>query len=133
MTSRPIMGWRTNTCIRQLIMPCAMSATTFMRAGWRIFWSLLKRTLDGTYFAAEPFRLFRYPDEQTFRFNNRKDTDCIRFVRILGAIAGKRLTYRELIGETDTVFSSAGNDGDAANACSVDTNLRLYTQCLRSQ
>jgi hypothetical protein len=37
------------------------------------FWSLLKRGLGGTYVAVERFHLFRYVDEQAFRFNNRKD------------------------------------------------------------
>src|SRR5262249_871675 len=35
------------------------------------FWSLLKRTLSGTDVSVEPFHLFRYIDEQAFRFNNR--------------------------------------------------------------
>ncbi|MGB8030838.1 MAG: IS1595 family transposase [Terracidiphilus sp.] len=35
------------------------------------FWSLLKRTLRGTYVAVEPFHLDAYLDEQVFRFNNR--------------------------------------------------------------
>lgn len=36
------------------------------------FWSLLKRALKGTYVSVEPFHLFRYVDEQAFRFNARK-------------------------------------------------------------
>ena len=36
------------------------------------FWSLLKRGLNGTYVSVEPLHLFRYIDEQIFRFNNRK-------------------------------------------------------------
>jgi hypothetical protein len=36
------------------------------------FWSLLKRTLKGTYVNVEPFHLFRYLDEQAFRFNLRE-------------------------------------------------------------
>src|SRR5229473_2099319 len=36
------------------------------------FWSLLKRGLNGTYVAVEPFHLFRYVDEQVFRYNNRR-------------------------------------------------------------
>ena len=36
------------------------------------FWSLLKRGLHGTYISVEPFHLFRYIDEQTFRYNNRE-------------------------------------------------------------
>ena len=41
--------------------------------GMENFWSLLKRTIGGTYVSVEPFHLFRYVDEQAFRFNNRKD------------------------------------------------------------
>src|SRR5205823_11499616 len=32
------------------------------------FWSLLKRTIKGTYVSVEPFHLGRYLDEQAFRF-----------------------------------------------------------------
>jgi transposase-like protein len=68
------------------------------------FWSLLKRTLSGTYVAVEPFHLDRYLDEQMFRYNNRatKDnplTDADRFSAVLMQIAGKRLTYAELTGK----------------------------------
>lgn len=63
------------------------------------FWSLLKRELNGTYIAVEPFHLFRYVDEQAFRFNNRIEMDdSDRFRLALSQIAGKRLTYAELIG-----------------------------------
>jgi hypothetical protein len=37
--------------------------------------SLTKRMLKGTYVSVEPFHLFRYLDEQTFRYNNRKPMD----------------------------------------------------------
>lgn len=67
--------------------------------GMENFWSLLKRAIKGTYVSVEPFHLFRYLDEQTFRFNTRKMTDGMRFVRTLAQIVGKRLTYAELIGE----------------------------------
>jgi transposase-like protein len=69
------------------------------------FWSLLKRTIGGTYVAVEPFHLFRYVDEQAFRFNNRKDgdgeviSDYARFKTALSQIVGKRLTYKALIGK----------------------------------
>jgi transposase-like protein len=66
------------------------------------FWSLLKRTLNGTYVSVEPFHLFRYVDEQAFRFNNRlpmKDGD--RFSALVRKVVGKRLTYKELIGQTE--------------------------------
>jgi transposase-like protein len=32
------------------------------------FWSLLKRGINGTYVSVEPFHLFRYLDEQTYRY-----------------------------------------------------------------
>jgi transposase-like protein len=68
------------------------------------FWSLLKRSLKGTYVAVEPFHLDRYIDEQAFRYNNRptKDnplTDNDRFMLALSQISGKRLTYAELTGK----------------------------------
>jgi hypothetical protein len=62
------------------------------------FWSLLKRSIKGTYVSVEPFHLFRYLDEQAFRFNERKGKDADRFIKTEQAIAGKRLTYDELIG-----------------------------------
>jgi transposase-like protein len=63
------------------------------------FWSCLKRGLKGTYISVEPFHLFRYLDEQAFRFNERKTTDAARFVEALSNVTGRRLTYKQLIGE----------------------------------
>jgi transposase-like protein len=74
--------------------------------GMENFWSLLKRGLHGTYISVEPFHLFRYVDEQAFRFNNRKLTDAERFDIAVREIVGKRLTYAELTGkseETETI------------------------------
>jgi transposase-like protein len=64
------------------------------------FWSLLKRTLKGTYVAVEPYHLDRYLAEQVFRFNNcgQKMNDTKRFEKAMGNVAGCRLTYAELIG-----------------------------------
>lgn len=63
------------------------------------FWSLLKRTLTGTYVAVEPCHLGRYVDEQVFRYNNRRNLDDgQRFNKVLSQVAGKRLTYAELTG-----------------------------------
>ena len=62
------------------------------------FWSLLKRTIKGTYVSVEPFHLDKYLAEQTFRFNERKVKDNDRFVGVLEAVSGKRLTYDQLIG-----------------------------------
>jgi transposase-like protein len=66
--------------------------------GLENFWSLLKRTIKGTYVSIEPFHLYRYLDEQAFRFNHRKGTDALRFVTALKGILGKRLTYAALTG-----------------------------------
>jgi transposase-like protein len=60
------------------------------------FWSLLKRAIGGTYVSVEPFHLFRYLDEQSFRYNERKATDAERFHKVLGSVAGKRLTWNNL-------------------------------------
>ena len=72
--------------------------------GMENFWSLLKRGLKGTYISVEPFHLFRYLDEQTWRYNNRatKDNpvhDGDRFEMALSQIAGKRLTFAEVTGK----------------------------------
>lgn len=69
--------------------------------GCENFWSLLKRALKGTYVAVEPFHLFRYLDEQAFRFNNRIDTDAGRFSDVITSVVGRRLTYAELIAAAD--------------------------------
>jgi len=64
------------------------------------FWSLLKRGISGTYVSVEPFHLFRYLDEQAYRYNNRKDMDDRdRFELALTQITGKRLTYEHLTGK----------------------------------
>ncbi len=66
------------------------------------FWSLLKRSLNGTYVAVEPFHLDAYVDEQAWRFNHRiKINDAQRFKKLLSQIVGKRLTYAELTGKTE--------------------------------
>jgi transposase-like protein len=68
--------------------------------GLENFWSLLKRGLKGTYVSVEPFHLFRYLDEQAFRYNYRRDmNDADRFSLALSKISGKRLTYKELTGK----------------------------------
>jgi transposase-like protein len=67
--------------------------------GLENFWSLLKRAIHGTYVSIEPFHLFRYLDEQAFRFNNREMNDAGRFAKVAGSVLGKRLTYSELTGK----------------------------------
>ncbi len=72
--------------------------------GLENYWSLLKRGLKGTYVSVEPFHLFRYLDEQTWRFNNRATKenpmdDGDRFDLALSQVAGKRLTFSEVTGK----------------------------------
>ena len=49
--------------------------------------------------SVEPFHLFRYLDEQAYRFNNRKQTDGGRFLEACASVFGKRLTYTALTGK----------------------------------
>ncbi len=78
--------------------------------GMENFWSLFKRQLGGTHVSVEPFHLFRYLDEEMFRYNYRRDgerklTNSDRFNLILSQIAGKRLTYKEVTGKVgETAF-----------------------------
>ena len=58
----------------------------------------MKRAINGTYVSVEPFHLFRYLDEQAFRFNERKMNDADRFEKTLGQVTGRRVTYEKLIG-----------------------------------
>jgi transposase-like protein len=67
--------------------------------GLENFWALFKRCIKGTHVSVEPFHLFRYVDAESFRFNNRETTDGVRFVEVLKGVEGKRLTYRNLIGQ----------------------------------
>ena len=54
---------------------------------------------------SNPFHLFRYLDEQAFRYNHRKDrdgnklNDGERFSIALSQVVGKRITYAELTGK----------------------------------
>ena len=66
--------------------------------GLENFWSLLKRMITGTYVSIEPFHLFRYLDEQAYRFNTRKDSDGRRFLDACKSVFGKRLTHAALTG-----------------------------------
>jgi transposase-like protein len=69
--------------------------------GMENFWSLVKRCLKGTYVAVAPWHLFRYLDEETFRFNERKKTDGDRFQETMQGVLGKRLMYKSLIGNVE--------------------------------
>ena len=79
-------------------------AETYVRGhghtnGLENFWSLLKRGIHRTYVSVEPYHLFRYLDEQAFRFNEREGKDADRFAKTLGNVAGRRVTYDELTGK----------------------------------
>jgi hypothetical protein len=81
--------------------------------GLENFWSLLKRGIGGTYVSVEPFHLFRYVDEQAFRFNNRKHadgepmTDAQRFDIAIRQAIGRRLTWAELTGKVTPTQAEA--------------------------
>src|SRR5271155_4046833 len=71
--------------------------------GLENFWSLFKRQLKGTYISVEPFHLFRYLDEQVFRYNLRELAhDGLRFEHVASHVIGKRLTYAEVTGKVGT-------------------------------
>ncbi len=63
------------------------------------FWSVLKRTIGGTYIHIHPRHLDRYLAEQVFRFDERKNDDGPRFAKATKGADGKRLTYKALIGK----------------------------------
>lgn len=94
-------GWRpSDLYIHQVIDHAECYAKGNVHTnGMENYWSLLKRTIKGTYVSVEPFHLFRYLDEQAFRFNSRKATDAARFNEMTKRVLGKRLTYADLIGE----------------------------------
>jgi transposase-like protein len=72
--------------------------------GLENFWSLLKRTVKGTYVSVEPFHLFRYLDDQAFRFNERKSTDSERFLKAIPSLIGRHLTYKGLTGNVGVEY-----------------------------
>lgn len=69
--------------------------------GCENYWSLLKRAIKGTYVSVEPFHLFRYLDEQAFRFNERGGNDADRFRQTLQHVTGRRVTFDKLIGASE--------------------------------
>lgn len=62
------------------------------------FWSLLKRTIKGTYVSIQAEHLQKYVEEQCFRYNNRENSDLGRFMELIRSVGGKGITYKELIG-----------------------------------
>lgn len=80
------------------------------------FWSLLKRGISGTYVSVEPFHLFRYVDEQAFRFNNRGMSDALRFRYAMRCIVGRRLTYKKLTGKEEETSGDSRATEEGAEA-----------------
>ena len=68
------------------------------------FWSLLKRSIRGTYVSVEPFHLARYLDEQVFLYNNQKLPDAERFSATVSGIVGSRVAFSELTGKGQPVW-----------------------------
>jgi transposase-like protein len=76
------------------------------------FWTLLKRTIKGTYVSIEPFHTFRYLDEQAFRFNERFGDDADRFLSAMHEVMGRRVTYKKLTGKEE-IGPSVNGEGNA--------------------
>ena len=76
----------------------------------KTFGACSKRGLKGTYVAVEPFHLFRYLDEQAFRYNNRKKPmdDGLRFREAMNHVFGRRLTYEQLTSKDKIHQEEAG-------------------------
>jgi len=90
-----LVDWQPIMRTRLWIMPVQYVDGRVHTNGLENFWSLLKRGISGTYVSVEPFHLFRYLDEQTFRYNNRKDlNDGQRFAMAMTQVAGKRPDLR---------------------------------------
>ena len=53
---------------------------------------------EGGYVSVESFYLFRYVDEEAFRYNTREIVDGTRFAQVVTSTYGRRLTYRQLVG-----------------------------------
>jgi len=58
--------------------------------------------LRGSYMSVEPFHLFRYLDEQSFRYNDRLEMDdSDRFSKLLKKVTRKHVTYSKLTEKED--------------------------------
>ena len=93
------------------------------------YWSLVKRQLHGTYISVEPYHLFRYLDEQSFRYNSRKLTDSERFAHVCKQVAGRRLTWDRLTGKRTRGRERNAKGAESENAkplvCSASVLLSV--------
>jgi transposase-like protein len=111
---------------RRFIHDVVNKTETYVRGqvhvnGMENFWSLLKRSLRGTYVAVEPFHLSRYVDEQVFRYNHRKEgdrklNDADRFKTVMSQVLGRRLTYSDLTGKSESPHHTPTGTGQTAQA-----------------
>jgi transposase-like protein len=76
--------------------------------GLENYFSLLKRTVKGTYVSIDGWHLAKYMDEQAFRFNTRRSGDYTRFLVVLGLMVGKRLTFDTLVNSGKEYFEQFG-------------------------
>lgn len=67
-----------------------------------MFWSLLKRAINGTYIGVSPKHLVAYCDEQAFRYNMVGHGDEQRLAKVAKGADGRRLTYADLTGRGAT-------------------------------
>ncbi len=81
---------------RLSIMLSSMSTVVFIPMASKTS-GACKRGINGTYVSIETFHLFRYLDEQSFRYNENLD-DQGRFEAAMGNVFGHRLTYSALTG-----------------------------------
>lgn len=86
------------------------------------FWALFKRCIHGAYVAVDEPHLQRYVDEEAFRFNERQLNDGQRFATVLPGVIGKRITYKELIGDGGAPEMSqvAGVAGSVVGGLALD-------------
>jgi transposase-like protein len=61
------------------------------------FFSLLKRSVVGSWHHISRRHTPKYSDEVAFRWNHRRVTDGARFVQGIKSVEGKRLTYRQVV------------------------------------
>jgi transposase-like protein len=64
------------------------------------YFSQLKRSIDGTHHHVSRTHLPRYLAEFDFRYSTCDETDTARMARLMGQVAGRRLTFRPLTDES---------------------------------
>jgi hypothetical protein len=95
---------------------------------------------QGTYVAVEPFHLSKYVDEQVLRYNNRKYdnkipvSDSERFKLAMSQVAGRRLTYADLIGKNESPrYAPTGTGANAPRALLILVGKTLFAYTLSAR